>query len=70
MDFQSIVVQSDHAFLSAVARELGARAVQAEGDAAWVASTSRLHGQYKGRDMNLDSAELMVLRRTPTGWEC
>ena len=62
---------SDAAFLAAVEREPLTRETEVAGDAAWVASTSRLHGTYDGRDLDLDSAELLVLRRdasAPDGW--
>lgn len=62
---------SDTAFLAAVEREPLTRKSDVAGDAAWVASTSRLHGTYEGRTLDLDSAELLVLRRdasAPDGW--
>lgn len=59
---------SDGAFLRAMTREPGSREIHIAGDAAWVASTSRLHGAYRDRSRDLSSAELMVLRRTPEGW--
>lgn len=62
---------SDAAFLAAVEREPRMRETEVAGDVAWVASMSRLHGTYDGRDLDLDSAELLVLRRdasAPDGW--
>lgn len=63
---------NDAAFLAAVEREPLTRRTTVAGDAAWVASTSRLHGTYEGRALDLDSAELLVLRRdassAPNGW--
>lgn len=59
---------SDAAFLGAMTRETGERHVTVEGDMAWVVSTTRLHGTYRDRDLDLLSAELMVLRRTEDGW--
>ncbi len=38
-------------------------------DVAWVASTGRTRGKFRGRDVNSFSAELMVLVRTPLGWK-
>ncbi len=58
----------DVAFLKALTREPGTAHLAVAGDAAWVASTSRLHGAYRDRDIDLNSAELMVLRRTDAGW--
>lgn len=62
---------SDGAFLSAMERTPLTRRTETAGDAAWVASTSRLAGTYEGRTLDLDSAELLVLRRdasAPEGW--
>jgi ketosteroid isomerase-like protein len=59
---------ADAAFLAAVRREPGERIVRESGDVAWVSSTSRLHGLVGTRPVDVDSAELLVLRRTPAGW--
>ena len=62
---------SDAAFLAAVEREPLTRRTTVAGDAAWVASSSRLSGTYEGEALDLDSAELLVLRRdeaAPDGW--
>lgn len=59
---------SDVRFLQAMTRDPKARQVHVVGDVAYVASTSRLHGSYRDRDIDLSSAELMVLRRTIEGW--
>ena len=39
-----------------------------EGSVAWVTSTSRSTGTFKGREVNSAGAELMVLSRGPEGW--
>ncbi len=59
---------SDAAFLGATTREPATSQLRLAGDAAWVASISRTHGTFRDRDIDLNSAELMVLRRTPEGW--
>jgi hypothetical protein len=62
---------SDIAFLASVEREPLTRTTDVAGDAAWVASTSRVSGAYEGRTLDLDSAELLVLRHdaaAPDGW--
>jgi ketosteroid isomerase-like protein len=62
---------SDIAFLASVEREPLTRKTDVAGDAAWVASTSRVSGAYEGRTLDLDSAELLVLRHdaaAPDGW--
>lgn len=62
---------ADAAFLAAVEREPRTRRTEVAGDVAWVSSTSRLTGTHEGRALDLDSAELLVLRRdtsAPDGW--
>jgi len=59
---------SDAAFLGATTREPATSQLRLAGDAAWVASISRIHGTFRDRDIDLNSAELMVLQRTPEGW--
>ena len=58
----------DAAFLAATTREPVTSQLSLAGDAAWVVSISRIYGTVRDRDMDLNSAELMVLRRTPEGW--
>lgn len=59
---------SDAAFLGAVERTPGDMQWYLAGDAAWAASTSYLHGRYRDRDVDVNSAELLVLRRTDNSW--
>ena len=42
--------------------------VRVLGDVAWATSVSRVHGQFRGRVIDSDSAELMVLVRHGAGW--
>ena len=58
----------DAAFLAGTTREPGTSQLRLIGDAAWVASISRIHGTFRDRDIDSNSAELMVLQRTPEGW--
>lgn len=61
---------SDGAFLKAMTREPIRRTVQVNGHTAWIASISRLHGTYRDRKLDMDSAELLVLEHTPeAGWQ-
>lgn len=59
---------ADAAFLENMDREIERRRVRIEEGAAWVSTTSHLSGTYNGESLDLDSAELMVLRETPEGW--
>jgi ketosteroid isomerase-like protein len=36
---------------------------------AWATSTSTARGEFRGRPVNSEGAELMVLTRTPEGWK-
>ena len=61
----------DAALLSSVRRTPLTRRTTVAGDAAWVASSSRLTGTHEGRALDLGSAELLILRRdetAPDGW--
>jgi len=43
--------------------------VAVQGDVAWVVSASASQRQANGRQVNSTGAELVVLRRTPAGWQ-
>lgn len=44
------------------------RAGGVSGDLAWIASQGRMQGRHDGRDVDRDTAETAVLRRTAAGW--
>lgn len=58
----------DIAFTQATTTEPGQVRVRVLGDVAWAASVSRVHGEFRGRAIDSDSAELMVLVRDAAGW--
>ena len=58
----------DIAFAGAVPSRPGQRRVTVQGDAAWVTSISTTTGEYRGRKIDLQGAELIVLSREPQGW--
>ncbi len=61
----------DAAFLAAVEQAPLSRRTTVAGEAAWVVSTSHLQGTSEGRSINVEGAELLVLRRdaaAPDGW--
>lgn len=60
---------SDIAFARAVSAIRGPIRVTVIGDVAWAVSTSESRGQYRDRAINSAGAELMVLSRTPSGWQ-
>jgi ketosteroid isomerase-like protein len=67
-EYRSHHLPADIAFARAVPRESGPIRVEVRGDVAWATSTSVARGSYRDRDVNSQSAELMVLERTAGGW--
>jgi ketosteroid isomerase-like protein len=67
-EYRSHHLPSDIAFARAVPRETGAVRVSVHGDVAWASSTSVARGRYRDRDVNSQSAELVVLQRSGDGW--
>ena len=68
-EYRSHHLPADIAFARAVPANRGPARVRVEGDAAWVSSTSVMQGEFNGRAVNSAGAELMVLRRTESGWK-
>jgi ketosteroid isomerase-like protein len=58
----------DIEFSRATTRTDALLTVRVSGDAAWAWSVSRMQGTFRGRAVDSDSAELMVLVRTAAGW--
>ncbi len=58
----------DVAFLRAMTQSDVARTVRVSTDMAHVATVSRMRGMYRDKARDVDSAELLVLHRTPEGW--
>lgn len=67
-EYGSHHLKSDIEFARAVKSERGPVHVSIRGDAAWTVSTSTSQGEFRGRQVNTQGAELMVLTRTPEGW--
>ena len=61
-------LKADIEFAQAVPSTRENVVVRQEGSVAWVTSSSRVSGSFKGRDVNSAGAELMVLTKTPDGW--
>jgi hypothetical protein len=59
---------ADIEFLRAVRSTHSLRRVDTRGDAAWVGSTSKVRGTFRGRALDLAGAELVVLRRSGGDW--
>ncbi len=67
-EYRSHHLPADIAFARAVHSERGPMAVRISGDIAWASSTSRMHGTFRGREIDSSGAELMVLSREGSGW--
>ncbi len=60
--------QIDTAFVAGMTSGSESREVSGEGNVAWVTTTSWLQGTYEDREIDLNSTEMMILRRTDDGW--
>ena len=59
---------SDGKFLSAMKREELSQEISVEGNMAWVTSKTKMTGTYSGRDIDLSSLELAVLKKENGMW--
>jgi ketosteroid isomerase-like protein len=59
----------DIKFAKAVPSTRGHPEITVVGDVAWASSTSVTQGTYQSKALHLVGAELMVLTRTPSGWQ-
>lgn len=59
---------ADIQFMARMRREVGARQTGGDSTTAWVATTTRIRGQYKGKAVDLDSTETLILTLTTAGW--
>ena len=59
---------SDGKFLSAMNREEVSQEISVEGNMAWVTSKTKMTGTYSGRDIDLSSLELAVLKKGNGMW--
>lgn len=58
----------DIAFAQSVRSDRSLVAVQIEGNTAWLTSTSRTKGSFRGREINSTGTELLVLSKSAQGW--
>jgi len=61
-------LSADMEFLSGMKRQIVTRTIRIEGDLAWVSTTSHMAGEYYGKSIETNGAELMVLSRHNDGW--
>ena len=68
-EYRAHHLPADIQFARAVPSTRSVTRVTVIGDAAWVVSSSVTQGQNNGRAVNSAGAELVVLRRTTSGWQ-
>jgi ketosteroid isomerase-like protein len=67
-EYESHHLAADIEFAKAVPSARSDVRVQIDGNTAWLNSRSRTEGEFKGRPVNSNGAELIVLTKTPEGW--
>ncbi|MFL5385012.1 MAG: YybH family protein [Longimicrobiaceae bacterium] len=67
-EYRSHHLAADIEFARAVRSRQEPVRVRVRGDVAWAASTSTTQGEFRGRAVNSEGAELMVLTRERGGW--
>jgi len=68
-EYRSHHLPADIQFARTVPSVRGPVQVVLRGDVAWAISTSQTRGQYRGRPIDSQGAELMVLTREGGGWK-
>lgn len=67
--YLSYHVGADIEFAKGVKEERTSLSYRCEGNVAWLVSTSISVGNFRGRDIDNEGAELMLLSRTREGWK-
>ena len=67
-EYEAEHLGSDIDFAKAVPSTRGALIVRQEGNVAWTSATGRSAGTFRGRAIDAENAELMVLAKTEAGW--
>lgn len=68
-EYESEHLGADIEFAKAVPSTRGAMIVRQEGTAAWVTSTGRSTGNFDGKPVDSENAELMVLAKKDERWQ-
>ncbi len=68
-EYRAHHLPADIEFARAVPSQRSAITVRVRGDVAWASSTSTTQGEFRGRVVNSNAAELMVLSRERDGWK-
>ena len=68
-EYRTHHLPADIEFARATTSEPGTPSIVVRGDVAWVSSVGRISGTFRGRALDLNSAELMVLVHLADGWK-
>ena len=61
-------MKSDMAFLGAIETETLSRRTGVQGDSAWVATETRMEGEFRDSEIAIKSQETLVMARQDGGW--
>lgn len=67
-EYRAHHLPADMAFARAIPASRRLLQLAVRGDVAWVVSAATSEGEFRGRPVNSEGAELMVLARTANGW--
>jgi hypothetical protein len=68
-EYLSHHLAADIEFAKAVKEERTSFSYRCDGNVAWLVSTSNSTGKFRGRGIDSEGAELMLLSRNPGGWK-
>jgi uncharacterized membrane protein/ketosteroid isomerase-like protein len=67
-EYEDSHMLSDMAYLKAMDLETTNRSVSIDGDLAWVTSTTRMKGEFKDRQIDTETKELLIMRNQEGVW--
>ena len=67
-EYERAHLKEDITFAREVQTNRSVLSIRLEGETAWVISTSRTTGSFRGREINSIGTELMVLTESSQGW--
>lgn len=62
-------MKSDMSFLPGITREVQGREASQSENLAWVITHSRMHGDYKGQAIDMNSREMLVMKHNGDAWK-
>ena len=68
LEYSASHLPADMEFLAGLKREQLSQTGDCNDSSAWVATRSRLTGEFEGKHVDSDSTETLTLRKTPDGW--